>query len=148
MTVLIKSPEAETYEKMTQKANLQFKEHVLNQLDLFYLINESFNQIYTNYLNINEKAIIATTRLIRLLSVMIRNEQSMIDDLQMPIMVPITQNCSASLIKELELKPIVAATSKLYYQRDKIVDSLKLQLKKLEKKIKVELVEHNSQMGK
>jgi peptidoglycan hydrolase CwlO-like protein len=86
--------------------------------------------------------------MIRFLSVLIRNEQSVIDDLKMPILTKMTSKCSADVNNELLLKPIVAGTSKLYHTRDRVVDELKMELKKLDRKIKHDLIDHNSLMSK
>jgi hypothetical protein len=66
----------------------------MEQIKLFNLLSTSFDEIYTNYLDVNESAILATTRMIRFLSVLVSNEQSMVDDLNLPPYVSITDKCS------------------------------------------------------
>lgn len=146
--VTVKSPDTKKYSELLAKGNTQFQETVVKQLEFFYKLHDCFDEIYSNFLNLNEQTIMATTRMIRFLSVLVRNEQSMIDDLKMPIMLVIHEKCSKNLVKELEIKPIVIRTAKLYDTRDSKVEELKNELKKIEKKIKRDLIEHNSIMSK
>ena len=146
--ITISTPEDDSYEIKAKRALQQFKNYALDQITFFTSIINAFDEIYNNYLDINEMNILSSSRMIRVLMVILQYEENIINALKIPNLNRISEKIDKDVLKETGLFGLDITTNKLYEARNRKVAQIRNELNKIENQVKVELIERRSNHSK
>ena len=126
----------------------QFKEHGKKQIEYVEKLLKMCRDFYNNYLDMNEKSVLITTKMIRFFTIVIQSEENILNSLKMPKLGKIGENCSESTRKETGLELIDKETSRLVDSRNYRVIYMKTELGKIRTQVHSELIEKNKKAAK